>query len=110
VHEYDEYSEEQDVAKPLHSPSVMHPSVPRHCVSVSNEHGVAVPLQYGTPDPGPVRWHHLLLLQIVLGPQSALVRQLITQTWAPMQKLTCPHLDVQSVSAEHEVTHCLWAM
>ena len=71
---------------------------------------MAVPPQYGTPEPGPEREHQPNSLHFDFSGQSASVSQVSVQMLAPMHIVSSPNLSVHSSSAKQLAVHCLWAM
>jgi len=82
------------------------PRLPKHCVSVSRLQGVGEPVQYGIPDPGPVRSHQPASIQRVFAGQSLSTMHFVTQMCAPMHMLYWLKSEVQSASELHDVLHC----
>jgi hypothetical protein len=73
-------------------------------------HGVAVPEQLGTPEPGPVLPHHPFSLHVVPEGQLESSRHFDTQMCAPMHIVWLPYAPVQSASVAHSVVHWWWAI
>jgi hypothetical protein len=94
----------------VHSLSLVQPFAEMQSSVESSEQGVAVPPQYGMPDPGPPRSHQPATLQCVRAKQSESEMHAATQTIAPMQNELAPKAASHVALAEQPMVHCLCPM